>query len=136
MYLNLSKCEFGKTSLIYLSYIVGVGHLKIDPTKIEVIVKLPRPQNVTEVRSFLGAVRYWRKFISQFSLIASPLHALTGYKVSFQWGGKQKKSFDTVKKKIVTTPILALSDLQQRFKIETCASGYAMGKETIIHIDH
>ena len=90
LYLKLSKCEFGKTSLVYLGYIVGGGQLKIDPTKIDLIIKWPRPQNVTEVRSFVGAVQYWRKFISHFYFIASPLHALTSSKLSFQLGGKQQ----------------------------------------------
>ena len=91
LYSKLSKCEFWKNSLLYLGYIVGGGHLKLYPDKIDVILKWPRPQNVTEVRSFLGAVMYWRKFIAQFSLTASPLHALTGSKFTFQWGSKQKK---------------------------------------------
>ena len=54
--------------------------------------KWPRPQNVIEVRSLLGVVQYWRKFIAIFSFIASPLHALKRTKVSFQWGGRQKKN--------------------------------------------
>ena len=57
LYLKLSKCEFVKTSLVYLGYIVGGGHLKIDPTKIDVIVKWKIPQNVTEFRIFLGVVQ-------------------------------------------------------------------------------
>ena len=77
LYLKLCKCKFGKTYLIYVGYIVGGGHLKIGPTKIDVIVKWPRPQTVTEVRSFQDVVQYWRILISQFSLIASSLHALT-----------------------------------------------------------
>jgi hypothetical protein len=88
--LKMSKCEFGKTSLVYLGYIVGGGELKIDPSKVEAIMKWPKPNNVTEVRSFLGVVQYWRKFIANFSFIASPLHALTSTKQVFQWGGKQK----------------------------------------------
>ena len=123
----MSKCEFVKTSLVYLGYIVGGGHLKIDLSKVEVIFKWPRPHNVTKVRSFLGAVQYWRKLIAIFSLIASPLHALTSTKVIFQWRGKQQKAFDTLKYKIVTAPVLALLDIQQPFEIETDASGYAMG---------
>jgi hypothetical protein len=125
--LKMSKCEFGKTSLVYLGYIVGGGELKIDPSKVEAIMKWPKPNNVTEVRSFLGAVQYWRKFIANFSFIASPLHALTSTKQVFQWGGKQQKSFETLKEKISTTPVLALPDLQQPFEIETDASDYAMG---------
>jgi hypothetical protein len=54
LFLKMSKCEFGKTSLIYLGHIVGGGELKIDPSKVKVILEWPKPNNVTEVRSFLG----------------------------------------------------------------------------------
>lgn len=57
----------------------------------------------------------------------SSLHALIGSKVPFQWGGKQQKFFDTLKQKMITTPMLALPDIQHPFEIETDASGYAMG---------
>jgi hypothetical protein len=63
LYVKMLKCEFGKTYLVYLGYIVGGGELKIDPSKVEVIVNWPKPNNVTDVRSFLGAAQYWRKFI-------------------------------------------------------------------------
>ena len=71
----MSKCEFGKTSLVYLGHIVGGGALRIDPYKVEAIVNWPTPKSITEVRSFLGATQYWRKFISKFSAIATPMHA-------------------------------------------------------------
>jgi hypothetical protein len=127
LYIKMSKCEFGKTSLVYLGYIVGNGQLKIDPAKVEVIVKWPKPTTATEVRSFLGAVQYWRKFIANFSFIAAPLHALTSVKQVFQWGGKQHKSFETLKEKISTAPFLALPDLQQPFEIQTDASRICHG---------
>jgi len=96
-YVKLSKCEFGKTSLNYLGHIVGGGELKIDPYKVPIIINWPKPKSPTKVRSFLGEAQYWRKFISKFSLIAAPLNALTGLNKVFQWGGKQQKSFDTLK---------------------------------------
>jgi len=65
-----------------------------------------------EVISFLGGVQCSGKFISHFSFMASPLHGLTSSKVSFQYGGKQQKSFDILKKNIVIAPILALLYLQ------------------------
>jgi hypothetical protein len=58
LYVKMSKCEFGKTSIVYLVYIVGNGHLKIDPSKVEVIMNWPKPNTTTEVRSFLGVVHY------------------------------------------------------------------------------
>jgi len=72
LYLKLSKCEFGKTSLIFLGHIVGNGQLKIDPSKVEMIMNWPEPTNVTEVQIFLGAVQYWRRFIANFSVIKAP----------------------------------------------------------------
>jgi hypothetical protein len=72
---------------------VGLGHyvfsygIKVDPTKIEVILNLPTPHTQTEVRSFLGCAIYYHRFIKKFSRIAAPLHALTG-NVEFQWSDK------------------------------------------------
>eukprot|EP00253_Pinus_taeda_P018789 PITA_18789 len=106
---------------------VGCGVLKIDPSKVAVIVNWPKPKPSTEVRSFLGATQYWRKFISNFSSIATPLHDLTGLNKVFQWGGKHQKAFETLKEKISTTPVIALPDLQRPFEIQTNASDYAMG---------
>eukprot|EP00253_Pinus_taeda_P031208 PITA_31208 len=106
---------------------VGRGELKIDPSKVAVIVNWPKPKSAIEVRSFLGAAQYWRKFISNFSLIVAPLQALIGLNKVFQWGGKQQKAFDTLKENISTSPILALPDFQRPFEIETDASDYAMG---------
>ena len=101
-----------------------------------VIVNWHKPKSTTEVKSFLGVAQYWRKFISNFSSIAAPLHALTGLNKVFQWGGKHQKAFDTLKEKISTTPILALPDLQRPFEIQTDASDYAMGAVLTQHSKH
>ena len=62
LFLKLSKCEFGKTSLVYLGDIVGEGKLKIDPSKLKVILDWPKPNNVTKVRSFFGSSPILEKF--------------------------------------------------------------------------
>jgi hypothetical protein len=128
LYVKFSKCEFGKTTLVYLGHIVGGGQLKIDSSNIHVIVNWPELKSVTERQSFLGEVQYLRMFISNFSLIETPLHALINVKNNFQWGGKKQKYFDTLKENISTTPVLALSNIQQPFEVKTNASGYAMGE--------
>jgi hypothetical protein len=63
----------------------------------------------------MGETQYWRNFITNFSLIAAPLHALTNVKRGSQWGGNQQKAFDTLKVNISTTHVLAFPDLQQSF---------------------
>jgi hypothetical protein len=83
LYVKLSKCGFGKIALVYLGHIVGEGKLKIDPSKIDVIVNWTEPKSVTNIWSFLGDVQYWRRFISNFSFIIAPLHALTSVKNIF-----------------------------------------------------
>jgi hypothetical protein len=127
LYLKMSKCEFGKNIFSLLGLHCRGGELKIDPSKVEVIVNLPKPKTATEVRIFLGATQYWRKFIANFSLIAAPLHALTSVKMGFSGEANIRRSFDTLKEKISTTPVLAFPDLQQPFEIETDASEYAIG---------
>ena len=97
LFFKMSECEFGKNSLVYLGHIVGGGELNIDPSKFEVIMNWPMPKTVTDLRIFLGASQYWRKFIANFSSIAAPLHALTSVKKVFQWGGKQQKTFYALK---------------------------------------
>ena len=109
-------------------HIVGGGQLKIDPSNIHVIVNWPELRSVTKIQGFLGEVQYWRRFISNLSLIETPLHALINVKNNFQWGGKKQKYFDTLKENISTTPILTLSNIQQPFEIKTNSSGYAMGE--------
>ena len=71
---------------------------------------------------------YWRKFIVNFSYIVPPLHALTSVKQVFQWGGKQHKSFKTLKENISNKPVLALPGLQQLFAIQADASIYVVGE--------
>ena len=101
--------------------------MKVDPMKVECIVKWPKPSTITEVRSFLGAVQYWRKFIANFSYIASPLHALNSVKKFFHWGVVEQKKFDAIKQKIISALLLSLLDLRQPFEIQIDASDYTMG---------
>ena len=61
------------------------------------------------------------------------MHAVTSVKRAFQWGGKQKKSFESLKEKLSSAPVLALPDLRQSFEIQTDASDYAMGAVLMQH---
>ena len=84
------------------------------------------PTNVFEVRSFIGAAHYRRKFTASFLAITTLLHAITTSGKSFQWGKGQQRAFEEIKKKIIQAPVLALPNLQRPFEVEIDASGYVM----------
>ena len=93
-----------------------------------------RPCNITELRSFLGIVGYYRKFIYNFAIITSPLNKLLRKNVSFIWTEKQHVIFDKLKKKIIIqSPILAFSRLQYKKKIIIRAKTSKDGQEHLVH---
>ena len=74
--LKPSKCTFFKTEITYLGHFITLEGVATDPKKIEVVIKWPRPETVHGVRSFLGFVGYYRRFIKGFSALSRPLYDL------------------------------------------------------------
>ena len=85
LYAKESKCELFKTEVEFLGHIVGRSGLRMMEDKMKAVVEWPAPTKATEVRSFLGTVGYYRKFIKNFSGIAAPLTDLTKDTVKFVW---------------------------------------------------
>ena len=83
MYVKFSKCKFWLNSVTYLGHIISEEGIRVDPAKVADIVSWKRPTSVTEIRSFLGLARYYRRFVKDFSRIAGPLTTLTQKKVKF-----------------------------------------------------
>ena len=84
---------------------------------------------MTEVKSFLGFINFYRQFIKDFSHIAKPLNQLTKVNVSWSWtpDGTEQLAFDKLKQLITLTPTLVLSNQTKHFRLETDASAYATG---------
>ena len=78
----------------------------MDPAKVTAVVDWPRPTNISEVRSFLGMAGYYRRFVKDFSKIASPLTQLLRKNHKFDWTSKCEASFQELKNRLVTTPVL------------------------------
>ena len=76
LYAKQSKCEYWKNEISFLRHIVSKEGIRVDPKKIEVVVEWKPPRNVTKVRSFLGLVGYYRRFVKGFSMTASPMTRL------------------------------------------------------------
>ena len=93
LYVKLRKCDFWLKEVSFLSHIMIAKGIKVDPAKIEAVVNWKLPRSVTEVRSFLGIAEYYRRFVKEFSIIASPLTKLLKKGVKFKWTDKCQDSF-------------------------------------------
>lgn len=77
LYVKFNKCEFWLEQVAFLGYIVIVDGIEVEPAKVEAILNWTAPRNINEVRSFLGLVGYYMRFIQDFSKIVKPLTELT-----------------------------------------------------------
>ena len=127
LYAKLSKCEFWLDSVAFLGHIISREGLSVDPRKVEAILDWPRPTNVTEVRSFLGLAGYYRRFVENFSIIAVPLTKLTQKRVKFEWNDRCEQSFQELKQRLVSAPILVLPSGADGFVVYSDASKNGLG---------
>ncbi|KAL8110718.1 hypothetical protein AgCh_026455 [Apium graveolens] len=111
----------------FLGHVVGKDGIKVDPVKIEAVSKWEQPKTPTEVRSFLGLAGYYRRFVKDFAKIATPLTKLTRKNEKFNWTEKCEESFQELKKRLVTAPVLALPDETGNFVIYSDASLKGLG---------
>ena len=117
MYTKFCKCEFWLKEVQFLGHVIGDEGVKVDPVKSEVIMSWERPKTPTEVRSFLGLAGYYRRFVKDFLKIATPLTKLTRKNQKFEWNAECENSFQELKQRLVTAPVLVLPDDQGNFVI-------------------
>ncbi|WVZ97975.1 hypothetical protein U9M48_043470 [Paspalum notatum var. saurae] len=127
LFRKFSKCEFLLEKVALLGHVFTAEGVLVDPNKIEAVSNWKTPCNVTEIRSFLGLSKYYRRFIENFSKIAKPMTKLPKDKVSFEWNDKCEKSFQCLKDKLTTTLVLTLPDLQKDFVVYCDASRQGLG---------
>ncbi|KAA0036944.1 pol protein [Cucumis melo var. makuwa] len=127
LYVKFSKCEFWLKKVSFLEHVVSSEGVSVDPTKIEAVTNWPRPSTVSEIRSFLGLASYYRRLVEDFSRIASPLTQLTRKGTPFVWSPACESSFQELKQKLVTAPVLTVLDGSGSFVIYSDASKKGLG---------
>jgi hypothetical protein len=111
----------------FLGHIISNGGISVDPAKVKEIVVWSIPTTVMEVQSFLGLVGYYRRFIEGFSKIAKPMTSLMEKGREFKWDEKCQESFDQLKERLMSPPVLIMPDLQKGFDIYCDACGQGLG---------
>ncbi|GBG65889.1 hypothetical protein CBR_g54180 [Chara braunii] len=124
---NLEKCEFGRTKILYLGHEVSAEGIRSEDAKVASIRDWPRPQTVTEVRSFLGMCGYYRNFVKNYSTIASPLTDLTRLDTPWDWSDECESAFKRLKHALMNHEVLMVPDPQKPFIVTTDASQYDIG---------
>ncbi|GJW93022.1 reverse transcriptase domain-containing protein [Tanacetum coccineum] len=124
--LNWEKCHFMVTKGIVLGYKVSSTGLEVDKAKINVITKLPPPTNVKAVRSFLGHVGFYRRFIKYFSKISRPMTKLLEKDAVFNFNKECIEAYELLKEKLTNAPIMVSPDWSQPFKLMCDASDFAV----------
>ncbi|XP_057760408.1 uncharacterized mitochondrial protein AtMg00860-like [Arachis stenosperma] len=122
LYVKLSKCEFWKKEVKFLGHVVSKQGIAVDPSKVEAVMNWGRPTSVTEIRSFLGLAGYYQRLIKGFSQIALPLTRLTRKDVPFFWTLECEESFQALKQKLTTAPVLVLPEPNKSFEVYCDAS--------------
>ncbi|XP_048084297.1 uncharacterized protein LOC125284405 [Alosa alosa] len=130
--LQPAKCRLFQRSVQYLGHVVTPGGVATDPEKTEAVRKWPTPTNIREVRSFLGFVGYYRRFILSFARRAGPLHALLkgtggGKTRSIDWSPDCEKAFQDLKESLLRAPVLAYADFSLPFRLYNDASLHGLG---------
>ncbi|KAK1415113.1 hypothetical protein QVD17_30884 [Tagetes erecta] len=127
LYAKFSKCAFWLREVQFLGHVVNAEGILVDPAKIETIMQWSPPKTPTEVRSFLGLAGYYRRFIKDFSKIATPLTKLTRKNIKFQWNPEQEEAFQLLKEKLTKAPVLALPEGIEDFVVCSDASHVGLG---------
>ncbi|CAM8969506.1 unnamed protein product [Rhodiola kirilowii] len=125
--LNYEKCHFMVTHGVVLGHIVSHEGIEVDKPKIDLIVTLPYPSTVRDIKSFLGHAGFYRRFIKDFSKKALPLSNLLQKDVPFEFTDQCRVAFDELKEALTSTPIIRAPNWTHPFEIMCDASDYAVG---------
>ena len=132
--LKLKKCEFFKPKVDYLGHVITPGKLAVATENTKAFEHAAFPRIATQVRSFLGAGNVYRRFVKNFSGITKPLNSMLKKDARPSWGNHGPdavEAFETLKRKLISPPVLALLKRGRPYMIDTDTSAYQLGAKLL-----
>jgi len=125
--IKIQKCKFCQQELVFLGHLVSKDGIRPNPAKTKIIEELRPPTDLKGLRRFLGVTGYYRRFVQDYSKIANPLTRLLKKGNIYRWTEDCQEAFKTLKKILISAPILKYPDFEQPFILKTDASTKALG---------
>lgn len=125
--LKISKCNFCVQSIPFLGHLLAPSGVAPHPDRVAAIVNMPPPTDLTTLRSFLGMIGYYRRYVPTFSELARPLHDLLLEDTRWHWSTECEIAFLQLKTCLTSAPILAFPDFTRPFQLHTDASNIGLG---------
>jgi hypothetical protein len=111
----------------FLGHVISKGGISVDPSNVQDVLSWNAPTSVSDIRSFLGLARYYQRFIEGFLKISKPMTELLEKDKKFEWTPTCEASFQELKKRLTTAPILVMPDMEKSFCIYCDTSSQGLG---------
>ncbi len=129
LFANAKKCEFDRSEVEYLGYLIGADGIKMHPRKLDTVADWPEPRSIRDVQSFLGFTNFYRRFIDNYARIVVPLNQLTrktARDVPFTFNSAAAQAFTALKHAFLASPVLRHFDPTLPCTLATDASDFAI----------
>lgn len=127
MVLNQEKCVIGVPEVQFIGHVISPNGIRPSPSKVEALVSFRRPENASEVKSFLGLANYMNKFINNLATLDEPLRRLTEQSVKFEWTSEHQASFEAIKNALSHSVSLGYFNVEHATSVIVDASPNALG---------
>ncbi|XP_008190241.1 uncharacterized protein K02A2.6-like [Acyrthosiphon pisum] len=131
--LNVNKCCFFQKQVNYLGHVIDGEGIRKDKDKVKAIVEARIPQNVTEVKAFVGMINYYAKFIPNLSTLLGPMYKLLKKNITFKWTNQCNEAFNKSKEAMTSDSVLVHFNPEIQVKLLCDASEYGVGA-VLVHV--
>ena len=127
MKLKPRKCSLAKAEVVFLGHKVGRDGVQPDPANVQKVRDWPITDRPEELKSFLGLCGYYARFVPGYSDLVKPLRDAADSKHPISWSEEMRGSFEELKSRLTSQPILSLPSMEGEFTLATDASNTAIG---------